>query len=71
MGLASNLLETNHKISDYYVDKRIVIHLLLALIVQCRYGFFAPKFYTDIILHFWVTTCQGIVQYANTYTEAF
>ena len=31
--------------------------------------FFALKFYTDIILHFWVTTCQGKVQYANRYTE--
>ena len=71
VGLASNSLEMNRKISVYYVDQRIVIHLLLALIVQCRYGFFAPKFYTDIILHFWVTTCQGIVQYANRFTEAF
>ena len=30
-GLVSNLLEMNHKISVYYVDWRIVIHLLLAL----------------------------------------
>ena len=29
----------------------------------------APKFCTDTILHFWVTTCQGIVQYANRYTK--
>ena len=32
--------------------------------------FFAPKFCTDTMLHFWVTTCQGIVQYANRYTKA-
>ena len=44
---------------------RFVIHLFLALIVQCRYGLFAPKFCTNTILNFWVTTCQGIVQYAN------
>ena len=31
VGLISNLLEMNHKISVYYVDWRIVIHLLLAL----------------------------------------
>ena len=33
-------------------------------------NFFAPKFYTDTMLHFWVTTYQGIVQYANSYTKA-
>ena len=72
MGLASNLLEMNHKISVYYVDLRVVTHLLLALILQCRYGFFfALKFYTDTILPFWVTACRGVVQYANRYTKAF
>ena len=40
--LASSSLEMNHKICVDYVDWRVVIHLLLALIVQCRYGFFAP-----------------------------
>ena len=35
VGLASNLLEMNHKISVDNVDERGVIHLLLALIVQC------------------------------------
>ena len=43
VGLASNLLEMNNKISVYSVDWRAVIHLLLALIVQCRYGFFHSK----------------------------
>lgn len=33
--------------------------------------FFAPKFYTDTILNIWVTTCRGIVQYANRYTKTF
>ena len=70
VGLASNLLEMNHKISVYSVDWRAVIHLLLALIVQCRYGFSISKFCTDTILHFWVTPCQGMVQYANKYTKA-
>ena len=37
---------------------------------MCRYFFLAPKFYTYTILHFWVTTCQGMVQYANRYTKA-
>ena len=32
--------------------------------------FFAPKFCTDTMLHFWLTTCQGIVQYTNRYTKA-
>ena len=40
VGLASNLLEISHKISVYYIDWRIFIHLLLALIVHCRYVFF-------------------------------
>ena len=31
---------------------------------------FAPKVCTDTILHFWVFTCQGIVQYVNGYTKA-
>ena len=49
------------------------MHLFSALIVQYRYVFFffAPKFYTETILHFWVTTCQGLVQGANRYTKAF
>ena len=33
----------NHKISIYYVEQRVVIHLLLALIVQCWYVFFCSK----------------------------
>ena len=70
VGLASILLEVTPKDSLYYVDWRVVIHLLLALIVQCGYVSFALKFCTDTILHFWVTTCQGIVQYANRYTKA-
>ena len=70
VGLAINLIEMNHKISVYYVKWGVVIHLVLALIVQLRYVFFAPKFCTDTILHFWVTTCQGIVQYAYRYTKA-
>lgn len=62
--------EMNHKISVYYnVDWRVVIHPFLALIVQCRYGLFAPKFCTNTILNSWVTTCQGIVQYANRSQE--
>ena len=68
---ASNFLEMNHKISVCYVDWGVIIHLLLALIVQCRFFFlFAPKFCTDTMLYPWVTTCQGIVQYANRYTKA-
>ena len=35
MGLASNLLKMNYKISVYHVEGRVVIHRLLALIVQC------------------------------------
>ena len=31
---------------------------------------FVPKVCTDTILHFWVFTCQGIVQYVNGYTKA-
>ena len=37
MELVSILLDINNKISVYYVEWRVVIHLLLALIVQCRY----------------------------------
>lgn len=33
----------NHKISIYYVEWKVVIHLLLALIVQCWYVFFCSK----------------------------
>ena len=43
VGLASNLLQMNHKISIYYVEWRVVIHLLLTLIVQCWYVFFYSK----------------------------
>ena len=57
MGPASNLLEMSHKIFVYYVDWRVVIHLLLALIVHLGMVFFAPRFCTDTILHFWVSTC--------------
>ena len=63
----------NHKISIYYDAWKVVIHLLLALIVQCWYMFsFVPKVCTDIMLHFWVFRCQGtcIVQYVNAYTKA-
>ena len=60
----------NHKISVDYVEWRVAIHPLLALIVQCRYGFFALKFFTDTILHSWMTMCQGIVQYTNRCMEA-
>ena len=70
VGLAINLIEMNHKISVYYVEWRVVIHLVLAFVILCRYVFFALKFCTDTILHFWMTTCQGIVQYANRYTKA-
>ena len=35
--------EMNHKISVYCVDWRVLIQLLLALIVQCRYVFFCSK----------------------------
>ena len=48
VGLAINLIEMNHKISVYYVKwGGVVIHLVLALIVQFRYVFFAAKFCTD------------------------
>ena len=70
VGLAINLIEMNHKISVYYVEWGVVIHLVLAFIVLCRYVVFAPKFCTDTILRFWMTTCQGIVQYAYRYTKA-
>lgn len=43
IGLASNLLEINYKISVYCIEGKIVIHLLLGLIVQCRYVFFCSK----------------------------
>ena len=43
VGLVSNLFQMNHKISIYYVEWRVVIHLLLALIVQCWYVFFCSK----------------------------
>ena len=39
VGLASNLLEMNHKISVYNVDWRVVIRLLLALVVHCSMVF--------------------------------
>ena len=48
VGLATNLIEMNHKISVYYVKWGVVIHLVLALIVQCRYVFFASKFCSQI-----------------------
>ena len=48
VGLAINLIEMNHKISVYYVKWGVVIHLVLALIVQCRYVFFASKFCSQI-----------------------
>ena len=51
--LASNLLEMNHKISVYNVDWRVVIHLLLALIVHCRYVFFSK------VLHKYNLTLLG------------
>ena len=34
-----------------------------------RVRFFAQKFLTDRTLHFWVTTCQGIVPCGNRYTK--
>ena len=43
MRLVSNLLQMNHKISIYYVEWKVVIHLLLALIVQCWYVLFCSK----------------------------
>ena len=48
VGLAITLIEMNHKISVYYVKWGVVIHLVLALIVQCRYVFFASKFCSQI-----------------------
>ena len=36
VGLAINLIEMNHKISVYYVEWRVVIHLVLAFVVLCR-----------------------------------
>ena len=49
----------NHRFSVYHLEWRVVIHLLLALIIPCiGMFFFAPKFCTDTILHFWVTTCH-------------
>ena len=48
VGLVINLIEMNHKISVYYVKWGVVIHLVLALIVQCRYVFFASKFCSQI-----------------------
>ena len=54
MGLASNLLEINHKISVYYIEGRVVSDLLLALIVQCRYVFFCSK-----VLHRYNFTLLG------------
>ena len=38
--------------------------------VFLRVRFFARKFLTDRTLHFWVTTCQGIVQCGNRYAKA-
>ena len=44
VGLARRLLEMNQKISVHCVDSRIVIHLLVAFIVHCRFGFLQPSF---------------------------
>ena len=72
VGLASNLVEMSHKISVNYVDKRIAIHLLLALIVHCTYVFCSfLKFAQIQFLPFWVTTCEGMVQCANRSIKAF
>ena len=64
MRLEIILLEMNHKISVYNVDRRVVINLLLALIVQCRYGFLLQSF-AQIQYHTF-----GIGQYANRYAKA-
>ena len=67
VGLESNSLVMNHKISVYYVDWGVVIRLLLALVVQCRF-FFCSKVlhrYNDTLL----SDHMSRYSYANRYTK--
>ena len=73
MGLAISLIEMNHRFSVYYLEWRVVIHLLLALIIQCIGMFF---FFCSKVLHRYNITLLGdhmsrlIVQYVNRYSKA-